>query len=72
LATAKVTAFCDAAAQLLSQIGAYAATDVAQRQASDAALVRQLRVAAAALNVALDTLARMTPTPMRRLHSSGA
>lgn len=60
----QVKTLCDAAAQLLPQLGAYASQDTTKRTAEDDALVRQLRVAAGALNNALMEVARMIPPPM--------
>ena len=60
----QVKTFCDAAAQLLPQIGAYAAAPNAEHSADDDGLVRQLRVAASAINNALMEVSRMTPPPM--------
>jgi hypothetical protein len=60
----QVKTFCDIAAQLLMQVSAYAATEVAQRKPADEALIRQLRVAASALNDALNMLARVSPPVM--------
>jgi hypothetical protein len=56
-----VTKFCDIAAQLIVPLSAYAATEVAQRDPADDALVRQLRVAGGAINDALNQVARLTP-----------
>jgi hypothetical protein len=60
----KVATFCTLASELLGQVTAYAAQESANRSAEDDALVRQLRVAAAAINVALETTARIMPPPM--------
>jgi hypothetical protein len=60
----QVKTFCESAAQLLVEIGAYAALEPAKRSPEDDALVRQLRVATSALNTALETLARVSPSPM--------
>jgi hypothetical protein len=59
----QVKTFCDAAAQLLPALGAYASTEASQRTPEDDALVRQLRVAAGTLSNALLEVARMTPPP---------
>jgi hypothetical protein len=60
----KVTTFCTLASDLLAQLTAYAALEPAKRSAEDDAQVRQLRVASSALNMALETLARISPMPM--------
>jgi hypothetical protein len=62
--SAQVKAFCATAAQLLTQVGDYAATDPAQRKPTDDAAVRQLRIAIGGLASALQDVARMTPPPM--------
>jgi hypothetical protein len=49
------------AAQLLPALGAYASTEAGKRTPGDDALVRQLHVAAGALNMALMKVPRMVP-----------
>jgi|HubBroStandDraft_6_1064221.scaffolds.fasta_scaffold5588873_1 hypothetical protein len=61
----QVESFCATAADLLVQVGAYAAIDAARRDAGDDAQVRRLRVVVAGLSVALDSLARLSPPPAR-------
>ena len=51
------------AAQLLPALGAYASTEAGKRTPGDDALVRQLHVAAGALNMALMEVPRMVPPP---------
>jgi hypothetical protein len=63
-----VEKFCDITAQLIVPLGTYAGTEVAQRDPVDTELVRQLHVAAGAINEALSQVARLTPPalpPMR-------
>ena len=60
----QVKTFCDAAAQLLPQLGEYASTAHDKRKPDDDALVRQLRIAAAALANVMIEVARMTPPPI--------
>ena len=60
----QVKIVCDSAAQVLSQLGAYASQAPAAHTAEDDALVRQLRVAVGALANALMEVSRMTPPPM--------
>ena len=60
----QVRTFCDAAAQLMPQLGEYAATEHTKRTPDDDALVRQLRIAAAALANVMIEVARMTPAPV--------
>ena len=60
-----VKTFCDAAAQLLTQLGEYAAVDLVQRKPEDEALVRQLRIAASGIGDAIVEIGRMMPPPLR-------
>jgi hypothetical protein len=60
----KVATFCSLASELLGQITAYAAEEPGKHSAEDNAQVRQLRVASSALNMALETLGRISPPPM--------
>ena len=62
-----VTAFCDIAHQLLPALGAYASIEAAQRNPEDDALIRQLRVAAGAINMALMEVPRFQPPPMPQM-----
>ena len=62
----QVKTFCAAAAQLMPALGAYASIEASQRTPEDDALIRQLRVAAGALNMALMEVPRMVPPPARR------
>jgi hypothetical protein len=66
---AQVKTFCDIAAQHLVPLSTYAATEVAERKPADDALVRQLRVAGAAIKDALNTVARLSP-PMPPMPSA--
>ena len=56
-----VTAFCDIAHQLMPALGTYASMEASQRNPEDDALIRQLRVAAGALNMALMEVPRLPP-----------
>ncbi len=63
-----VEKFCDITAQLIVPLGTYAGTEPGQRSPEDSALVNKLRVAGAAINDALNQVARLTPPalpPMR-------
>jgi hypothetical protein len=60
----KVATFSTLASELLGQVTLFAAQEPSAHSAEDNAQVRQLRVATAALNVALEVLARISPPPM--------
>jgi hypothetical protein len=57
----QVNTFCDVVTQLIGPLATYAGTEPGKRDANDDLLVRQLRVAGAAINEALSQVARLTP-----------
>ena len=57
----QVETFCDATAQLLPALGAYASTEPGKRTPGDDALVRRLHASAGALNMVLMEVPRLPP-----------
>jgi hypothetical protein len=57
----QVETICAGAAQLLPALVAYASIEASQRDPEDEALIRQLRVAAGALHMALMEVPRQSP-----------